>query len=77
VAAHLRSHPHDEKDPERIAELIGDIVATVMENYAHFIRERQAALDESQDAIYDYADADLAHRCEREFDENEFAGAAA
>ncbi len=38
---------------ERIAELIGDIVATVIENYKHFIKERQTILDQSQDATFD------------------------
>ena len=38
---------------QRIAELIGDTPATVMETYAHFIQERQKGLDDSQERIFD------------------------
>jgi hypothetical protein len=41
---------------ERIAEMIGDSPATVIENYKHFIGERQKGLDESQDKIFDDAE---------------------
>jgi len=41
---------------DRIARLIGDKPETVMENYSHFIEERQAGLDENQDATFDEAE---------------------
>jgi len=36
----------------KIAEMIGDTVATVTDTYSHFIDERQAGLDESQESTW-------------------------
>lgn len=41
---------------DRIAQMLGDDVATVNDNYSHFIDERQEGLDQNQDATFSDAE---------------------
>jgi hypothetical protein len=45
--------------PQRIAEMIGDSLTTVIDTYAHFIQERQAQLDTAAESTWNDEDLKL------------------